>query len=62
METDMKRLMALRDSLVREREQKIGEYEQLLEGGETLGLSFLSDSINLLTEKISGLDEKIGVQ
>lgn len=60
METDMKRLMALRDSLVREREQKIGEYEQLLESGETLGLSFLSDSINLLTGKISDLDEKLG--
>ena len=61
MKTDVKRLKILRDSFIREREQKINEYEEMLESGETSGLSILSESINLLTVKINDIDEKIGV-
>ena len=61
MKTEIKRLRILRDSLIREREQKINEYEELLESGETSGLATLSESINLLTVKINNIDEKIGV-
>ena len=61
MKTDVKGLRILRDSLIREREQKINEYEELLESGETSGLTTLSESINLLAVKINDIDEKIGV-
>lgn len=61
MKTDIKRLRILRESYIKEREQKINEYERLLESGETSGLSALSESINLLAVKINNIDEKIGV-
>ena len=61
MKTDIKRLRILRESYIKEREQKINEYERLLESGETSGLSVLSESINLLAAKINDIDEKIGV-
>lgn len=60
MKTEIKRLRILRESYIKEREQKINEYEEMSENGETSGLSILSESINLLTVKINDIDEKIG--
>lgn len=60
MKTDIKRLMILRDSYVREREKRINDYEEKVQAGETEGLGLLSEIINILGAKINDIDEKIG--
>lgn len=60
MKTDIKRLMILRDSYVREREKRINDYEEKVQTGETEGLGLLSEIINILGAKINDIDEKIG--
>lgn len=60
MKTDIRRLMILRDSYVREREQRINDYEEKVQAGETRGLGLLSEIINILGAKINDIDEKIG--
>lgn len=60
MKTDIKRLMILRDSYVKEREKRINDYEEKVQAGETEGLGLLSEIINILGAKINDIDEKIG--
>jgi len=59
--SEARRLLIARESLVKEREQKIHEHEIRLEAGDEAGAKSLDDAINVLTAKINCIDEKIGV-
>ena len=59
--TEMKRLAMIRESLIKEREQKIHEHEVRLEAGDEAGAKSLLEAINILTAKIDNIDEKTGV-
>ena len=59
--SEAKRLAIIRESLVKEREQKIHEHEIRLEAGDEAGAKSLLDAINVLTAKIDNIDEKTGV-
>lgn len=56
-----KRLTLLRDAYIKEREQKINEYEEKSLAGEVFGLSELAEEINALGVKINNIDENLGV-
>ena len=59
--SETKRLVLLRDFYIKQREQKINEYEEKTLAGETFGLPQLAEEINSLGAKINDIDEKIGV-
>ena len=55
-----KKLALVRESLVKEREQKIHEHEIRLEAGDNAGAEKLLSAINVLTDKINDIDEQTG--
>lgn len=55
-----KKLALARESLVKEREQKIHEHEIRLEAGDSAGAEKLLSAINVLTDKINNIDEQTG--
>ena len=55
-----KKLALVRESLVKEREQKIHEHEIRLEAGDNAGAEKLLSAINVLTDKINNIDEQTG--
>lgn len=58
--TQVKKLQIVRESLVKEREQKIHEHEIRLEAGDNTGAEKLLSAINILTDKINDIDEQTG--